>query len=63
MKTNFLGTSLGQKLRSSVFNFSVYFSLIVTENSREKITDECVEKLKMLPGNFCKRLVPKIWSV
>ena len=63
MKTIFWGTSLGQKLRSSFFNFSVYFSLIVTENSREKTTDECEEKLKMLPGNSCKRLVHKIWSV
>ena len=47
----------------SVFNFSVYFSRIVTENSREKIEDKCIEKLKMPPGNFGKRLVPKIWPV
>ena len=47
----------------SVFNFSVYFSRIVTQNSREKIEGKCIEKLKMPPGNFGKRLVPKIWSV
>ena len=63
MQSNFLGTSLGQKPRESVFNFSVYFSLIVTENSPEKIAGKCIEKVKMPPGKFCKRLVPKIWSV
>ena len=53
MQSNFLGTSLGSKPRDSVFNFSVYFSLIVTENSRGKIADKCIEKLKMPPGKFC----------
>ena len=57
MQSNFLGSSLGSKPRDSVFNFSVYFSLIVTENSREKIADKCIEKLKMPLGKFCKRLV------
>ena len=52
-----------QKLPGGVFNFSIYLSVIVTENSREKITNKYIEKLKTPPGNFCKRLVPKIWSV
>ena len=59
----FWGLALDKSSVISVFNFSVYFSRIVTENSRKKIEDKCIEKLKMPPGNFCKRLVPKIWSV
>ena len=52
-----------QKFPGGVFNFSIYLSVIVTENYREKITDKYKEKLKTPPGNFYKRLVPKIWSL
>ena len=52
-----------QKLPGGVFNFSIYLSVIVTENSREKITNKYMEKLKTPPSNFCKRSVPKIWPV
>ena len=52
-----------KKVPGSVFNFSIYLSVIVTENPREIITNKYMEKLKTPPGNFCKRLVPKIWSV
>ena len=51
------------KKLGSVLKFFVYLSLIVTENFREKITDKGMEKLKTPSGNFCKRLVPKMWSV
>ena len=45
-----------RKLSGGVFNFSIYLSVIVTENSREKITNKYMEKLKTQPGNFCKKV-------
>ena len=47
-----LDTNLLQKLPGCVFNFYIYLSVIVTENSRGKITNKYMEKLKTPTGNF-----------
>ena len=47
-----LGTNLLQKLPGSVFNFSVYLSVIFSRKFSVTITDKYMKKLKTLPRSF-----------
>lgn len=54
----FLGINLQSKLPGSVFSFSIYFSVIVTEHSREKLR-QIYGKIE----NSTKQLLSKVGIV